>query len=66
MSARVSTIVNMFRSASDLEIVLEQIQHPVGLDLVFQAAKSVIEFRSFTLNWKVRILCLLGSWQTES
>ncbi|CAD8084108.1 unnamed protein product [Paramecium sonneborni] len=39
-------------SQQDLEIVLQQIQNPVGLDLLYQCAKNVIEFRQYTMYWK--------------
>ncbi|CAD8206139.1 unnamed protein product [Paramecium octaurelia] len=37
---------------SDLEIIWQQIQHQVGLDLIYQSGKAVIELRQYAMGWK--------------
>ncbi|CAD8116913.1 unnamed protein product [Paramecium sonneborni] len=39
-------------SQQDLEIVWQQIQNPVGLDLLYQCAKNIVEFRQYMMYWK--------------
>ncbi|CAD8206268.1 unnamed protein product [Paramecium pentaurelia] len=37
---------------NDLEIIWQQIQHQVGLDLIYQSGKAVIELRQYAMGWK--------------